>query len=107
MAATDERVNDLVDRLETGRITHSAFLEALNLQSLVDQGIGGLVAKRARAPTAPLRPLKDLQRTGVVLKISRRVGTDNNVHGYVRPGALDLTETFIHGTRKFSVVSGA
>src|SRR6266542_2282724 len=105
MTIADQRVNDLVNQLEAGKLSRSAFLRSLGEQGLLGHGIGGLVAKRpgAAAPAGQ----KDLVRTGVLLKISRRRGSDNRIQGKVKTNALDLEESFVDGFRELNVLGGS
>lgn len=106
MPSTDQRVNHLIDELEAGKIGRSEFLGRLSGAGLLGHGIGALVGKRPGG-AGPAAPQKDLLRTGLVLKISKRSGDDNKVFGHVRAGAIDLTESFTQGHREFTVMRGA
>ncbi|MGL3107237.1 hypothetical protein [Bradyrhizobium sp. BR 1432] len=88
------RVNQLVDRLESGKLSMRNFVRQVTRAGVPKTGIGGMIGKPEAAPSLT----KDLVRTGVLVKIEEiKKSGETLVHGTIKPAAVAFTQTIRSG----------
>lgn len=88
------RVKQLVDRLESGKLSMRNFVRQVTRAGVPKSGISGMMGKSKAAPSLT----KNLVRTGVVVKIEEiKKSGGTLVHGTIKPEAVSFAQTIRSG----------
>jgi mannose-6-phosphate isomerase-like protein (cupin superfamily) len=98
-------VNDMVDKMEEGKITKREFFRYLAGLGLLLSGVAPYI--RASSRVLKAQATEDLVRTGVLLRVREQHGAVGGVlQGRVTPGAVGYTQVDTRGAWNFSIAEG-